>query len=100
MFVPSSGLRRITDFELQCPDIVDRPHPLAIERRLGDERLSVGPQEAVFDDVIREIVAVVQLVERLVRKVALRILEEDELARFRAERMALAFVLANASGRY
>ena len=56
-----------------------------VQRRLRQQGLAVGPERTGLDDVLLQTVALVQLVERLVAQVALRVLIEDELAGVGAE---------------
>jgi len=48
----------IADLVARRPDVIERPHPFLIEPRLRDQSLTVGSEQSIFDDEIRQIIAI------------------------------------------
>src|SRR5258708_3796699 len=94
------ALHRILDLDAQRLDIVDGPHHRGVVRavRLADQRLAVGSEQPLPDEILVQATAVPDLPEGLVAQIPAGILIEDLLARRRAEGVLATLVLLEPYG--
>src|SRR6516164_6155381 len=79
-------------------DVIDRPHPFLIKPGLRDQGLAVGSEQSIFDDEIRQIVAIEQFVKAGISEIPLRFLIEEHFTGSRAERMSFSRELLGSAG--